>query len=72
MARPITEAPARSGVMLKPSCESTSSAIMMTMSTLAVMRMIGMSVRSRDEPSVFEMSSPFSSIDVTVTGWAAR
>ena len=47
-ARPSTEAPAISGVMLTPSCDSTSRLPRIRMTTPAVMRSTGMIVRSRD------------------------
>jgi hypothetical protein len=47
-ARPSTEKPAISGVVLTPSCESTSRLLRIRMATLAVTFMTGMTVRSRD------------------------
>ena len=47
-ARPNTEAPAISGVMLTPSCDSTSRPPRTRMTTPAMTRSTGMRVRSRD------------------------
>ena len=72
MARPMTDAPASSGVMSKPRCDSTSRLVITMMMTTLVMRMMGISVRSRDDSSGPEITVPSSLTFAAITGWVAR